>query len=86
MRPITNLLLTSTILVAILIGCTSLPARDEFLALECKEQTALLYDYAKENRRWAIAGTVLGAGGVVVGVWAEVTANGIAQGLKAAGP
>ena len=73
------------LLLNMLIGCTSLPVRDEFLKLECKEQTALLYDYAKENRRWAITGTVLGAGGVVVGVWAEVTANGIAQGLKAAG-
>jgi hypothetical protein len=64
-------------------GCTTLPNKTEFLALECKEQTALLYDFAKENRALAIGGVVTGVIGIGTGVAGIVAAGKVGDGVKA---
>ena len=65
------------------VGCTTLPPRDEFVGLACKDQTALLYDYAKENRRLAVGSTILGVAGIATGVGGILAAKRVGDGVKA---
>jgi hypothetical protein len=77
------------VLLCALVGCTSLPPKEEFLQLPENEKWSLAYDYMKETRRWAIGATIIGtaAGGVAGAALKGTveTGNGLAtlsQGMK----
>lgn len=69
----------------LLTACASLPPREEFAAMECKQQTAILYEYALDNRKLAYTGIGIGVVSAATGVIALKGELDIAAGLAQGG-